>query len=277
VYESPPIAALPVGYVWSSARTRGVKGVTRLTFFDEGDGDPLVLIHAGIADARMWLPQADRFAGERRVVRPDLRGFGGTAHSRDAYRHAADLADLFDDLEVSPAVVVGASMGGAVAIDLALERPDLVRGLVLVGSTYDGFRFLDRDLLDRWSVLTDIYEAGRLDEAAVVETGIWLGPGTSPDTTRAVVEMVRLSYDHGEIEEREIDPPASERLGELEMPTLIVLGAEDRPDIHRSADELVNSIPHARMVTMPGATHLPSLEQPDVFNNVLVDFIASLN
>jgi 3-oxoadipate enol-lactonase len=251
--------------------------MTRLAFVDDGAGDPLVLIHAGIADARMWQPQADRFAREWRVIRPDLRGFGRTAHSGLKYRHSTDLVGLFEKLGLPPAVVVGASMGGGVAIDVAIERPDLVRGLVLVGATYGGFRFLEQELFDRWRVLTDIYEAGRLDEAAALETDIWLRPDDSPDVKQAVVEMVRLSYDHGEIEEMEVDVPASERLRELEMPTLIVLGDEDRPDIARAADDLVNSIRHARLVPMPGAAHLPSLEQPDLFNTVLEDFLVRLD
>ena len=251
--------------------------MTRLAFSDKGEGDPLVLVHAEIADARMWEPQVARFAGEWRVIRPDLRGFGGTVHSDGGYRHATDLAELFDALSLSPAVVVGASMGGGVAIDFALEQPDLVRGLVLVGPTYDGFHFLEGQLFDQWRVLTDIYEAGRLDEAAALETDIWLGPDASSKVKRAVVEMVRLSYDHGEIEETEVDPPASERLGELEIPTLIVLGDEDRRDIARAADELVNSLRQARLVMMPGAEHLPSLEQPEVFNDMLADFLADLD
>lgn len=251
--------------------------MTRLAFVDEGAGDPLVLVHAGIADARMWQPQADRFAGEWRVVRPDLRGFGGTAHSEDRYRHGTDLAGLFADLQLPPAVVVGASMGGGAVIDFALERPDLVRGLVLVGATYDGFRFLEQDLFDQWRELTDIYESGRLDEAAALETEIWLGPDASPEVKEAVVEMVRRSYDHGEIEETDPAVPASERLGELEMPTLVVLGEEDRVDIARAADYLVNSLRHARLVTMPGAAHLPSLEQHDTFNTILEGFLAELD
>ena len=251
--------------------------MARLAFVDEGEGDPLVFVHAGIADARMWQPQAERFAGEWRVVRPDLRGFGGTAHSEGAYRHASDLAGLFEGLRLAPAVVVGSSMGGGVAIDLAVEHPDLVRGLALVGATYGGFNFLEPELFDQWRELTDIYEAGRLDEAAVLETEIWLGSDAPPDVSSAVVEMVRLSYDHGEIEESEADSPASERLGELEMPTLLVLGEVDRIDIARAAGELLNSIPHARLVTMPGAAHLPNLEQPDAFNAVLADFLAQLD
>jgi len=251
--------------------------MTRLAFVDDGAGDPLVLVHAGIADARMWQPQADRFAAEWRVVRPDLRGFGGTAHSEGEYRHFMDLVELFDDLGLPPAVVVGASMGGGVAIDFALERPDLARALVLVGATYDGFRFLEQDLFDQWRELTDVYESGRLDEAAVLETDIWLGHDASPDVKEAVVAMVRLSYDHGEIEETDLAVPASVRLGELEMPTLVVLGEEDRVDIARAADVLVNSIPHARLVTMPGTAHLPSLEQHDTFNTILAKFLVHLD
>jgi pimeloyl-ACP methyl ester carboxylesterase len=251
--------------------------MARLAFSDMGDGVPLVLIHAGIADARMWEPQVNRFAGEWRVIRPDLRGFGETTHSDDAYRHATDLADLFDALRLPPAVLVGASMGAGVAIDLTLEQPELVRGLVLVGATYGGFNFLEQDLFDQWSVLTDIYEAGRLDEAAALETDIWLGPNASPETTRVVVEMVRHSYDHGEVEEEDPEPTASERLNELEIPTLILLGDEDRADIARAADELVNSIPHARLVSVAGAAHLPSLEKPDVVNGILAEFLAQFD
>lgn len=250
--------------------------MTSLAFTDEGEGDPLVFIHAGIADARMWQPQAERFAGEWRVVRPDLRGFGGSTHSNGDYRHASDLAGLFDDLRLGPTVVIGASMGGGVAIDFALEHPDLVRGLVLAGATYSGFNFLEAELFDRWRALTDVYEAGRLDEAAVLEAEIWLGTDAPPDVRSAVTEMVRLSYDHGEIEESDAETPASERLGELEMPTLLVLGGVDRIDIARAADELLNSIPHARLVTIPGAAHLPNLEQPSAFNAVLADFLALL-
>jgi pimeloyl-ACP methyl ester carboxylesterase len=149
--------------------------------------------------------------------------------------------------------------------------------LVLVGATYGGFNFLEQDLFDQWSVLTDIYEAGRLDEAAALETDIWLGPNASPETTRVVVEMVRHSYDHGEVEEEDPEPTASERLNELEIPTLILLGDEDRADIARAADELVNSIPHARLVSVAGAAHLPSLEKPDVVNGILAEFLAQFD
>ena len=85
------------------------------------------------------------------------------------------------------------------------------------------------------------------------------------------------TYYRYEIEETEVDPPASQRLGDLEMQTLIVLGEEDRDDIARAADELINSIPHARLITMPGAAHVPSLGQPDQFNAILADFLVQLD
>jgi 3-oxoadipate enol-lactonase len=248
-----------------------------LKFTDEGNGDPVLLVHAGIADSRMWKPQVDRFGGERRVICPDLRSFGRTSHDDRPYRHAGDLAELLDELGLVGVVVVGASMGGAASIDLALNRPDLVRALVLVGSVYDGFRFTDEDLFTQWRVLAETYEAGDFDKAASIEADIWLDPDTSPGVRRQVAEMLRLSYEHGEVDETGVAVPAGDRLGTLDMPVLVVVGEKDRSDIQRAASKLTDSISDARLVAIPGATHLPSLEQPSSFNDLLTDFLTHIN
>jgi pimeloyl-ACP methyl ester carboxylesterase len=248
-----------------------------LMFTDEGSGDPLLLVHAGIADSRMWQPQVDRFCGERRVICPDLRGYGRTSHNDRPYRHAEDLAELLDELRLHGVVVVGASMGGAASIDLALNRPDLVRALVLVGSVYDGFRFTDEDLFAQWRVLAETYAAGDLDKAASIEADIWLDSDTAPEVRRQVAEMLRLSYEHGEIDQTDVAVPAGDRLSTLDMPVLVVVGDKDRTDIQRAASELTNSFSDARLVTIPGTTHLPSLEQPSIFNDLLTDLLTHIN
>jgi 3-oxoadipate enol-lactonase len=248
-----------------------------LKYKEEGSGDPILLVHAGIADLRMWQAQADRFGGEWRVVRPDLRGFGGTSHNDEPYRHGEDLAELLDNLGLDRVVVVGASMGGAASIDLALAQPELVRALVLVGSVYNGFQFTDEDLFARWRVFTETYEAGDLDRAADIEADIWLAPDTAPAVRRLVAEMIRLSYEHGEIDETDVPVLAGDRLGDLDMPTLVVVGDKDRTDIQRAATELTDSIPGAHLEVIQGAAHLPSLEQPRIFNDLLADLLRHLD
>jgi pimeloyl-ACP methyl ester carboxylesterase len=244
-----------------------------LSFSDVGDGPPVLFVHAGIADRRMWQPQVDLFSRRWRVVCPDLRGFGCSDHDDEPFRHSWDLAALLDGLGISDAVVVGASMGGAASIDLALERPDLVRALVLVGSVYDGFEFRDDDLFARWRELDAIAGTGDLDQAARAEASIWLGDATAPDVRHQVVAMIRRSYDHGEIDQTDVAVPARDRLDLVEVPTMVLVGDQDRPDIRCAGEELARQIPNTTFFTIPGAAHLPSFEQPLSFNDLLSAFV----
>jgi 3-oxoadipate enol-lactonase len=250
-------------------------GWALLEYSDQGTGRPVLLVHAGIADRRMWQPQVDHFSDAWRLICPDLRGFGGSSHGSDPYRHSWDLAELLDRLEVSDVTVVGASMGGAASLDLALDRPDLVGGLVLVGSVYDGFRFEDDDLVSQWRQLTAVYETGDLDATAQLEASMWLGADTDIEVRRLVVDMVRRSYEFAEVDEADVTVPAGQRMGSLAVPTLVVIGDDDRSDIKRAAEHLVSGIDRAELVTIPNAAHLPSLERPYLFNEQLTGFLSS--
>src|SRR5438093_12360051 len=103
-----------------------------------GSGAPIVFVHAAIADSRMWEPQWTSFAGRHRLLRFDLAGFGRTPIERLPLTHAQDVVHLLDELEISAAAVVGASLGGRVALEVAVARPDLVRALVLVDAGLPG-------------------------------------------------------------------------------------------------------------------------------------------
>lgn len=166
--------------------------------------------------------------------RRTCEGFGGSTHNGEPYRHSSDLIQLLDDLAVPEVVVVGASMVGAASIDLTLERPDLVRALVVVGSVYDGFRFQDDDLFLRWEEVAAIADSGDLDLAAIAEANIWLGASTTPDSRRQVVAMIRRSYDHGEIDQAVAPVPAVDRLDLIGVPTLVPVGEQDRQDTQRA-------------------------------------------
>jgi pimeloyl-ACP methyl ester carboxylesterase len=243
----------------------------------------LLLVHAGIADRRMWDDQVEPFADAGwTVVRADLPGFGETAPPARPVGLWAVLRDLLDHLGVERAVVAGCSLGGRAAVDLALAAPDRVRALVLVGSGLAGHRFEEPALLELWERSETALERGDHLEAARVETDTWVvGVGRDPEAVdpevrRKVQDMLLVAYGHGEVDLEEPGPPAAGRLGELAVPTLVVVGEHDRPDIHAIADALAAGIGGAERVVLPGTGHLPSMERPADFNRVVLEFLARL-
>jgi 3-oxoadipate enol-lactonase len=249
-----------------------------------GSGPALLLVHAGIADRRMWDDQAGPFAEAGwTVVRADLPGFGETAPPDDGpVALWALLRDLLDRLGVDRAVVVGCSLGGRAAVDLALAAPDRVRALVLVGSGLAGHRFEEPALHELWDQSEGAIERGDHQEAARVEVDTWVvgmdrdREAVDPGVRRRVTEMLLRAYAHGEADLEEPDPPAAGRLGELAVPTLVLVGAHDRPDLHAIADALAGGIPGAERVVLGGTAHLPNMERPAEFNRVVLEFLDKL-
>jgi 3-oxoadipate enol-lactonase len=249
-----------------------------------GSGPTLLLVHAGIADRRMWDDQVGPFAEAGwRVVRVDLPGFGETPVPDGPVALWATLRDLLDELGVDRAVVVGSSLGGRAAVDLALAAPDRVRALVLVGSGLAGHRFQEAALFELWDQSEGAAERGELEEAARVEIATWVvGMDRDPEAVdagvrRRVTEMLLVAYANGETDLEEPDPPAAGRLGEITAPTLVPPAAHDRPDIHAMAGALAAGIPGAERVVLDGTAHLPGMERPDVFNRVVLGFLAELD
>lgn len=244
-----------------------------------GSGDPLVLLHAGIADRRMWEPQLPAFADRYRVVRIDLRGFGDTVADGSAFAHHEDVSAVLEGIGVGPAFIVGASMGAAVAVDLALAHPGQVAGLALLGPVVDGYRFEEPQLLEAWERTDALIADGELEEAADLEFSTWVAgphrlPGELDDQLRTSVrDMLITSYRADIGEEREPDPPAIRRLGDISVPVLVLVGTLDRPDILAIADVLADRIPHARRVGIAGTAHLPNLEEPERITRLVLEFL----
>ncbi len=259
-----------------------VNGI-EIHYDDTGEGSALVMLHAGIADLRMWDAQVSAFNPSKRVIRYDLRGFGRTAKPAIPFSHRDDLAGLLRERGIDSAVVIGASFGGRVAIEFAIEYPDKIDALVLVGSALGGYRFSDE--LDVFEAeIEDAFVAGDYDRAAEVDVRVWVdGPQRTPEQVDPAFrarahELARGVYtatDEGG-SSQPMDPPAIERLRELRVPTLIVVGDLDQPDILRIADRLVMEIPGAKRVVMHGTAHLPSMEQPERFNSILREFLDGL-
>ena len=251
-----------------------------LFFRESGAGPPVVLVHAGVADGRMWEPQATALSGRYRVVIPDLRGFGRTPIPDHPFAHASDLQELAHHLGIGRAAWVGCSMGGSTVLDLALTTPDLVAALVLIDCVPSGYPVTDPVTRQGWSAAGEAFDAGNLNEAAGIEMEMWLvGPGrdrseVSPELQDLVVTMILDSYRHGEGDESDPARPALPHLEEVACPSLVVSGAHDHVDFRRAADVMSDRIPKARRETITGAAHLPSMERPEVVNELLTGFLS---
>lgn len=239
-----------------------------------GAGTTVLLLHAGIADHRMWAPQLDALeAAGRRVVVPDLPGFGEAALEPGTVDYVAYAAGVLD----GPAAVVGCSFGGRIALELALARPDLVERLVLVASALGEWQWSE-EAQAGFAEEEAAIERGDLDAAAEQQARMWLAPGATPEVRRLTAAMTLRSYEQQLPMEDQVratwpESPAAGRLDEIRMPTLVVVGDEDLEDIKAIAAKLAAGIPGARVETIEGAGHLPGLERPDELNRLLLEFL----
>jgi 3-oxoadipate enol-lactonase len=247
-----------------------------------GSGPAVVLLHEGIADSRMWLHQLPVLEPELTVVRIDQRGFGRSPLPPDRFSRVHDVVSVLDELDLERATVVGASLGGRVALELAGAHPERVERLVLVAPGLGGHEWSER-VKRVMEEEDEAYEAGDLDRAADLNVRLWVdGPGRGPDAVPSEVrELVRtMQREAFELPEPDPlpesvwpEPPVEGRLAELAMPTLVVVGDEDVPDMLEIADRLAKEIPGARKVVVRDAAHMLPLERPQDFNRVLLDFI----
>jgi 2-hydroxy-6-oxonona-2,4-dienedioate hydrolase len=256
----------------------------RLYYEIAGEGEPLVLVHAGIADSRMWDRQLGVFAHRYRVIRYDMRGFGRSAMVQGPYAHHEDLRALLNFLGIERVFLVGCSIGGGTIIDFALQNPGRVRSLVLIGSAVGGFE-PGSDPPEQWEELVAADEARDLGRVSELEVRIWVdGPYRGPDRVdpgvRDLVREMNLIALRNEAsglgDERPLEPPAVDRLAEIQVPTLIIIGDQDQPEIIEAGDLLERSIPLARRAVMPGTAHLPNMESPDEFNRIVLEFLDGL-
>src|SRR5262249_16613416 len=154
------------------------RGVT-LAHEVAGSGPPLVFLHPGIADGRVWAPQWASFAGRYRLVRCDLPGFGGAPLEGPTVRFAAEVAALLQELGIARAALVGCSLGGRVALELAVARPDLARALVLAGAGLPGWDW-SAPVRESWAAEEEAVARSDLDAAVEINLRMWLAPGVDP-------------------------------------------------------------------------------------------------
>jgi 3-oxoadipate enol-lactonase len=251
----------------------------------EGSGPTVVFVHEAVVDSRVWDPQWSSFEAYRRV-RFDLRGFGRSPVRTLPLTHARDVVKLLDELDVSGAALVGGSLGGRVALEVAIARPDLVSALVLVGTGLPGHDWSD-EVRAYGQAEDEAVLRGDLDEATELNLRMWVdGPGREPaDVDPAVREAAREMQRRAlelqapvwaELDEDQLVEDVDGRLGEVRVPTLVLVGEEDVADIHTVGARLVREIPGARSATIARTAHLPSLERPADFDALVLDFLANV-
>lgn len=260
-------------------RTEIPSGSARLVCDVDGGGATVVLVHAGLADSRMWDPLVPRLVDRWRVVRYDLRGYGRSVLPAGPFSHVDDLAAvLHATVGEEPVHLVGASLGGRVALDLALARPAAVRSLTLLGAVVSGFE-PDVPPPPLWEEVVAAGRTGDLEALADAEARMWLA---DPDGTRlppGVLDLVRamdriaLASEGSGIARERPGRAAVDRLSDLHRPVLVVDGDLDLEDIGLAAELLAARLPIAEHVRMPGVAHLPALEQPAAVAALLRDFL----
>ncbi len=248
----------------------------------EGDGYPLLLLHAGIADSRMWDEQFPIFAQHYRTISYDLRGFGQTRWETGTFAAFEDPVALFSALGVQKAHVLGISFGAKIALDFTLVHPELVASLILVAPSVGGEE--PSEQIRRFFQEEDaLVEQGDLQGATELNLRLWAdGPQRTPEQVNPTVRqrVYEMQY-HAftvpmpeDADEQELEPPAITRLAEVRVPTLIIVGDLDLPEKLDLSKQLATSISGAKLEVIAGAAHMVSMEQPQRFNDIVLDFLS---
>lgn len=252
-----------------------------------GDATTIVALHAGVADRRAWTECATAWAARGwRVVVYDRRGFGDSEWEAATHDHVDDLVAVLDDRGIGQAVLVGNSMGGALAIDAALAHPDRVRALVLVASAVTGtppVEYVTTEAEQRLEAAVGAAdEAGDLEEVNRLECHYWLDGPDRPEgrvggeARRRFLDMNGRALAAPPTGTSAARPDAWSRLGDITVPALVVAGALDERIAAVFAARLAADLPDARSIELADSAHLPPLDAPDRFSDVVAEFVERL-
>lgn len=258
-----------------------------LYFEIAGTGTPLMMVHAGVADSRQWNNEFAYFSQSNQVIRYDMRGYGKSEPVAGEFSHMSDLVSLLDALGIyEPLIIIGCSMGGGLAMDFALTYPAKVKALIMVDAGPSGLE-LDVPAPPKFADAAKAFEAGNLALVAEIETQIWFdGTGRSPEQVnqemrKLLYEMNRLALSH-EVKQLgkrlpNTETPAVDRLGNLDIPTLVIVGVHDTAYMLAAADYMEEKMKLAKKVIIEGAAHLPNMDQPQEFQEIVEAFLDSLS
>jgi 3-oxoadipate enol-lactonase len=252
-----------------------------------GTGRPVLLIHAGVADSSMWDAQFTLFSQSYRVIRYDTRGFGKSRTENTEFSNRQDIVDLFSHLGIENACIIGISRGGQIAIDFTLDHPERVSALIPVAAGVSGYEYQAGDNekavheVEIFNHMDELWEKNAFDELADLEAHVWAdGPSqpvgrASPQICEYLRKIVRANYTRqdGQVTAMPLSPPAANRLSEIQVPTLVLVGEYDSLATIEVADYLEKEIMGARKMVFQATAHMIPLEQPTKFSEIVLDFL----
>jgi 3-oxoadipate enol-lactonase len=251
-----------------------------LSYELRGSGPPVVLLHAGMLDSRMWDAQVELLAPRRTVVRYDARGHGRSSTPTGPFRPHEDLRQLMVGLGIPRAALVGLSGGARIAADFAISHPDQVDRLLLAAPGLSAMAHHDPFVLDQLDRIRTAASAHDLPGVVECILRMWVdGPLRAPDEVPAALrETCRVMYSdtltrHGFAMALADELTAVERAAEVVAPTLLMVGDQDSPDIHGIVELLAGAAPSAKSLVFPGAGHMLNLEVPQAFDDALIEFL----
>ncbi|HEX7256051.1 MAG TPA: alpha/beta fold hydrolase [Gaiellaceae bacterium] len=244
--------------------------MTDLWYEQTGEGPPLVLLHEGVVDSRIWEPVVPLLAEHHRVIRYDQRGFGRSPMPDGPYSVVDDLLSVLDDAGLEEAALVGASRGGNIAMAAALERPERVSALVLVGTGLPGrplgvewtpeqvARWERAEAADDWTAMAEL------------DMEMWAPMGADAELRAMFVENAVFSNS----EDPATDEPIAERVSGITAPTLVVTAGRDVRGINEIGDRLAREIPAAESAVVEDADHMVPWRAPEELSHLLLAFLS---
>jgi pimeloyl-ACP methyl ester carboxylesterase len=231
-----------------------------------GAGQPLLLLHEGVGDSRMWDPVWPELTKTFRAIRYDVRGYGRSPLATEEYSLLGDLRTILDHFGIGRAHLAGCSMGGIAAVDLALAEPDRAASLVLLCPGISGYDYPAEPELD--AQCEALAAAGDLDGIARLLLTMWGAAGDDPFVTDLMLSSLRATAN----EEQFLRPsePALDRLGELRVPTVLMAGEKDYPPLAASNKLAAGRIPGCELIWMPGVDHYPTVRAPQLVTETIL-------
>jgi len=228
----------------------------------EGDGPPLVLLHPGVGDSRIWDPVRPALTASYRVIRYDARGFGRSPAPRVKFSLFADLIAVLDHYGLDQAAIVGCSQGGGSALGLVLDQPARVSALVLLCPGVPGYPWPEEEPDELEAEYERALEAR--DEAALagIMRRVWAAAGPTPAVMEQLRSAARAEIASGDLQQA--DPPVFDRLREISVPTSLLVGDADYAPLIQANRAAAARIPGCELTVVPGMDHLPPLREPDL-------------
>ncbi|MCW8984880.1 MAG: alpha/beta hydrolase [Thermoanaerobaculales bacterium] len=258
-------------------------GDVTIHYEDEGSGEPVLLIHGHTMDRRIWDPVMPGFRNAGlRILRPDLRGHGLSTRPDFGYHmshHASDMAAVLDDAGTDSATVVGYSIGGGVALEMALTLPNRLSGLVLMSPVMPDRPF-EAAFMDN---LREVARVARSEGIEAAMRGPWASnplfefsfskPGIRETAAAINRDFPGAEYLATQRDRIERDWTVPERLSEIDVATVVLAGDRETPGFRAYAEEAAEGIPGARIEFFENCGHLLPLEEPDRVAKAIIDVV----